>query len=151
MLPNITLIKTAIASGRIFSVTFIKRSNGAVRKMVCRTGVKSHLSGGELKYDAAEKGLITVFDMQAKAYRSISVESIMSLRIDGVTYTYDVKAPETVVEYNGPIAIITRGECKGTAKIVKGEFKHPKSIDELLDDAGWQKVEQTIRAIEAVV
>lgn len=69
--------------GRIFSIKFVKRSTGEERKMVCRTGVKSALKGGEPSYDAGEKGLITVFDMQKNGYRSIPKEGIKQILISG--------------------------------------------------------------------
>ena len=38
----------------IFSVTFIKRTTGELRKMVCRRAVKKYLAGGSLGYHARE-------------------------------------------------------------------------------------------------
>lgn len=70
-------------NGKIFAIKFIKRSDGAERKMICRTGVKKHLKGGELAYDPVSKGLITVFDMTVNGYRSIPIEGVFSILIDG--------------------------------------------------------------------
>lgn len=70
-------------NGKIFSVEFIKRSTGELRLMLCRTGVKSHLKGGELKYDAVEKGLVTVFDMSKNAYRAINISGIQRIKVAG--------------------------------------------------------------------
>ena len=69
--------------GRIFSVEFIKRTTKELRRMVARTGVKSHLRGGEAAYSFSEKALISVFDMQANGYRSIPIEGIVRIKIDG--------------------------------------------------------------------
>lgn len=69
--------------GKIFSIKFIKRSTGDERQMVARTGVKSHLKGGKPSYDFKEKDLIPVFDMQKQAYRSIPIEGITAIKIDG--------------------------------------------------------------------
>lgn len=71
------------ADGRIFSVTFTKRTTGEIRHMVCRLGVQKHLKGGEKAFDDAEKGLLTVFDTQKSGYRSIACESISQIKIDG--------------------------------------------------------------------
>ena len=66
-------------SGLIFSVKFEKRTGGEMRHMVCRGKVTSHLKGGTPKYDASAKGLINVFDMQKKAYRTIPVENVKEI------------------------------------------------------------------------
>lgn len=72
--------------GLIFSVIFIKRTNGEVRKMVCRRGVKSYLKGGELGYSAKDNNLLNVFDMEKQAYRSINCETIIELCLHGQIY-----------------------------------------------------------------
>lgn len=55
--------------------------------MVCRLGVTKHLSSeGDRAYDPADKGLLPVWDMQKQAYRSISLDSIISIKIAGVEY-----------------------------------------------------------------
>lgn len=82
------------SGGEIFTVEFVKRSTGEVRKMNARLGVTKHLKGGDLKYDPKEHALITVFDMQKKGYRSIATEGITKLTLGGETH--DV-VPETPV------------------------------------------------------
>lgn len=74
------------SDGGIFSVKFIKRSTGEVREMVCRKGVTKHLKGGEQSYDPKAKRLVTVFDMQKQAYRSINLDAVMLLKTEGVEY-----------------------------------------------------------------
>ena len=69
--------------GRIFSLAFVKRTTGEVREMVCRRGVTAHLKGGPAAYNAAEKNLITVYDMQKNGYRSIPVENVLRVKRDG--------------------------------------------------------------------
>ena len=73
-------------NGRVFSVAFTKK-DGSIRHMNCRTGVKKHLAGGELKFDARAKGLFSVYDMQSKGYRFINLNTIHGLQIDGEFYT----------------------------------------------------------------
>jgi hypothetical protein len=65
-----------IKNGEIFSVEFVKRTNGEIRLMNCRKGVTKYLAGGELKFDPTEKKLIPVFDVQKGEYRSISADAI---------------------------------------------------------------------------
>lgn len=76
-------LREKAADGKIFSVTFIKRTTGERRTMVCRLGVKSHLKGGEKSFDDAEHRLLTVFDTAKDAYRSIALESVEQIKING--------------------------------------------------------------------
>lgn len=71
------------SNGKIIGIRFVKRTDGTIREMNCRLGVKKYLKGGEKAYDAKEKGLITVFDMQKKGYRSIPTENILAIVIGG--------------------------------------------------------------------
>lgn len=72
--------------GKIFYAEFIKRSNGEKRKMLARKGVTKYLKGGEKPYNADDKDLITVFDMQKVDYRSIPKENIQRLSANGKKY-----------------------------------------------------------------
>jgi hypothetical protein len=72
--------------GKILSVEFIKRTNGKVREMVCRTGVKKHLSGEGAKYSFKDRDLIPVFDLQKGGYRTINARTIQRVRAGGREY-----------------------------------------------------------------
>lgn len=72
--------------GKVFTVVFTKRTTGEERVMNCRKGVTKHLKGGPAAYNPSEHHLLWVFDMQKKAYRSIAIEGISSLKMEGVTY-----------------------------------------------------------------
>lgn len=77
------------SNGKIMNVLFVKRTTGELREMVCRTGVTKHLKGGPAAYDFKEKNLVSVYDMQAevgKGYRSIPLENIRSITIDGTHF-----------------------------------------------------------------
>lgn len=82
-----------VQTGKIFSVRFTKRGDGQEREMRCRFGVKSHLKGGELGYDAFEKALFTVFDMDKRGYRSIPWEGISEVKVEGQRYLVE-RIPE---------------------------------------------------------
>ena len=69
----------------IFYVVFLKKS-GEVRRMKCRLGVKKHLKGGRLSYDPAERNNLIVFDMQKIGYRTINLDTLMSINMKGVEY-----------------------------------------------------------------
>lgn len=74
-----------LVGNKIFSVEFTKK-DGSLRKMVCRLGVKKHLKGGELGYDAEAMNYLTVFDLQSEEYRTINVNTLKSITFEGVTY-----------------------------------------------------------------
>lgn len=74
-----------LVGNKIFSVEFTKK-DGSLRKMVCRLGVKKHLKGGELGYDAEALNYLTVFDLQSEEYRTINVNTLKSITFEGITY-----------------------------------------------------------------
>lgn len=73
--------------GLIFHVKFVKRSDGKIRDMTCRKGVKKFLKGGSLAFNPKEKKLVTVWDRNApnpgKGYRSIPLDSILEVKMNG--------------------------------------------------------------------
>ena len=68
-------------NGRFFTVEFTKK-DGTVRKMNARLGVKKHLKGGACTLNREQ--FIIVFDMQAKGYRAINRDTILTVSCDGV-------------------------------------------------------------------
>lgn len=80
----VKLIRTT--KGLIFSVSFVKRTTGEVRDMVCRQGVKKYLKGGPAAYNFSSKGLISVFDMQKVQYRCIPIEGLQKVSVYGKTF-----------------------------------------------------------------
>ena len=80
-------IESAKKTGRIFSVTFIKRTDGSQREMNCRGGVTKGLTGAGSSYDPSAYSLITVWDMQKRNYRNINCNTITRVVIDGVTFS----------------------------------------------------------------
>lgn len=76
--------------GKIFSATFTKK-DGSHREMLCRFGVKSYLRGGEWANGQAaspeQHCLAIVFDMGKKAYRSIPIQRLHQVKINGHTYS----------------------------------------------------------------
>lgn len=69
-------------NGRTFTVHFVKK-DGTVRKINCRTNVRKYLKGGESTI-AGKPNLLSVFDMQKKAYRCINLDTIIDAKVDGV-------------------------------------------------------------------
>ena len=72
--------------GKIFTVSFIKRTTGEVRLMNCRMGVSKHVKGGPRAYDPSAHNLIWVYDLQRAGYRSIALEGLQTVTADGCVY-----------------------------------------------------------------
>ena len=81
-------LRNMVSDGAIFSIEFIKRGIGTLRRMKYRTGVKKHRRGGKAAYNAWEKGLLTVFDMEKRGYRSIPMESIQKINVGGQSFNF---------------------------------------------------------------
>ena len=71
-------------NGHVFGASFVKKS-GEVRTMNCRIGVTSKLRGGK-STTAHKQNLVTVYDMNAKDYRCINIDTLKSLNIAGRHY-----------------------------------------------------------------
>ena len=93
------------SNGRIFTVTFVKKTDGQTRKMNCRLGVKKNLKGTGRSIDP--KKFIGVYDLQKDDYRVINIEGIQELKIKGQEYvivdsltTTKVTIPTPTMEYS---------------------------------------------------
>jgi len=64
---------------KIFTVTFTKK-DGSTRVLNGRRGVRKGLNGVGMKYNPAEKGLITVYDLKVKDYRSVRVDTVIQVK-----------------------------------------------------------------------
>lgn len=75
------VVNTTCNNGQIFTVVFEKK-DGTMRTMNCRRGVKKHLAGGKstIKH---KPNLLSVYDMQAKGYRCINLETVVSIKTAG--------------------------------------------------------------------
>lgn len=80
----VKLIKST--NGTIFSVQFTK-ADGSTRVLNGRTGVHKGVTGKGQAYDPAEHDLLTVYDMQKKAYRMVRTTTIKLVTVGGVTYS----------------------------------------------------------------
>jgi len=88
--PRITTAQAvemiANSKGKIFDITFRKRTDGSIRKMNARIDPSVGIYWKDVKFDMEEKGLIGVQDLKKKGPRMVSRESLRSLRIDGKRY-----------------------------------------------------------------
>mgnify|MGYP003646118706 FL=1 len=87
-----------IKRGKFFTVEFIKRSNGELRKMNARFGVKKELKGKGASFSFEAKNLLPVVDLQklsetksiSKSRRSIPIENIISITLNGEKYNCNI-------------------------------------------------------------
>jgi len=68
------------SNGKIFACTFVKQ-DGTLRELNGRLGVTKYLKGSSNK---KAEGVIVVYDVINKGYRSIRKDSIVSVRTSGV-------------------------------------------------------------------
>lgn len=54
--------------------------------MVCRVGVKRYEKGGTPAYNPDDYGLLWVWDLEKRGYRSIPLDRVISVRINGIEY-----------------------------------------------------------------
>ena len=74
-------IKSAMKSGKIFNVKFIKK-NGELRDMTARMGVKKHhINTPSIPSTTSHiPKYLTVFDMKISEYRNVNVDAIIDFK-----------------------------------------------------------------------
>ena len=75
------------SGGLIFGARFVKRSDGSVRSGSFRTGVSKNIKGNP-RYNPKSHSIFRVYDMK-KGYRSIPLEGILSITLNGTVYTVE--------------------------------------------------------------
>jgi hypothetical protein len=75
-------------NGKVFSAIFIKK-DGSERKMVARTGVSKGVTGAGRKFDPADQNLLSVYDMQKRAFRFININTLKELKANHKVFTND--------------------------------------------------------------
>ena len=78
-------------NGEFFYCKFIKRTNGEVREIVCRTDVHKYEKGVGLNYDPSAKNLLSVWESNtsrqgAERYRMINLDAILEISYKGQKY-----------------------------------------------------------------
>ena len=71
--------------GRIVSIDYTKL-DGTDRRLVGRLGVKAPLKGGANMVEQMDRPYLTMYDMQAKGYRTVSLDKVSGLRCKGYEY-----------------------------------------------------------------
>lgn len=76
-------VRKILGSGGKFFTVLVRKRNGELTEMNCRMDVKKHLKGGTKRFDDKVHNLITTYSLDRKGYRSIAVEGLKQVRIDG--------------------------------------------------------------------
>lgn len=71
--------------GLFVSVDFTKR-DGDNRTLTGRLGVKTYLKGGQNTVMSAERPYLTMFDIQLRQYRTVSLDTVCAIRAQGKTF-----------------------------------------------------------------
>lgn len=90
------------SGGKIFTVDFIKRGDGSLRKLTGRVGVSKGVTGAGRKFDPASHNLLSVaefapatrnergqfsgHEFTSGAFRCVSIEGIQRLAIGGTIF-----------------------------------------------------------------
>jgi hypothetical protein len=81
------------AHGVFYSVTFEKKTDGSMRTMTCRGGVKKGLrlkkDGSESSnrlYDPTKYSLMNTFSIDSDGWRCFCLDNVKSAKIFGVSY-----------------------------------------------------------------
>jgi hypothetical protein len=92
--------------GKLFTVTFVKKTDNSLRTMTCRRGVSKGVKGVAVDRagEDARNNVLTVFDMQKieegkdekGAFRRINLEALVSLKFKGAQYAYAAARQEFV-------------------------------------------------------
>lgn len=72
-------------NGKMFGVDYIKSDN-THRSLTGRLDVVAPLKGGQNKVEALDRPYLTVYDIQAKGYRTVNLDTTKRLRANGMVY-----------------------------------------------------------------
>ena len=86
---KVETVKQIIDEGgsNIASVVFVKM-DGTVRKMNFRRKVSKGVNGKGLKYNPSSVGNMVVYDMGADGFRTIKLDNVQSLKVNGKSYNW---------------------------------------------------------------
>lgn len=83
---DVTKVIAAIPKTAIFTAEFVKKDKTS-RKMNCRTGVTKHLNPNPSRQKPdMPTNMLTVYDLQAKGYRHINLETVTKIVAEGTTF-----------------------------------------------------------------
>lgn len=76
-----------IVEDDFYSVVFVKKTTGEVRKMNCRQGVSKHSKGG-VNVCAGKDDLLSTYSLDSKGYRTINLSGVIEVCHAGKTVKF---------------------------------------------------------------
>lgn len=113
-----------LPENEIFKVTFIKRTDGTIRTMLCRLNVKKDLKGEEREFDPKKKNLLCVFDMAKQDYRFINLEAILRIKVGGIEYILNDAEKMITYTFTDGVSVeaVSEEKAKEAYKRVTGRY-----------------------------
>lgn len=71
--------------GKMFGIDYVKKDQ-TFRSLTGRLDVVAPLKGGENKVEALDRPYLTVYDVVAKGYRTVNLDTARRLRVNGTVY-----------------------------------------------------------------
>lgn len=72
--------------GKMLTIAYRKK-DGSLRILNTVTGVRKNITGAGLKYDPEKHGYIILYDLKAKGYRTVNINTVGDVRMDKQVYT----------------------------------------------------------------
>lgn len=86
-----------------FFPTFIKRTDGSVRKMRCETGNGTGVKGVGRKFNPGVRSLLGVFDLDKQGHRFVNLNDVKRLKIGEHEFHYVDKDEPVVYDQQGRV------------------------------------------------
>lgn len=77
----------SIVENDFYTVTFVKKTTGEVRKMNCRQNVTKHSKGG-VNVCAGKDDLLSTYSLDSKGYRTINLAGVIEVYHAGRTVKF---------------------------------------------------------------
>lgn len=72
--------------GKMLTIAYRKK-DGSLRILNTVTGVRKNITGAGLKYDPDKYGYIILYDLKAKGYRTVNINTIGDVKMDKQVFT----------------------------------------------------------------
>ena len=92
MKSKATLVAEIIRSqnGKAVTVKFKKKTDGTMRVLNGRLGVKKNIKGEGLAFDPKDYKLLSIYDMQNHGYRFINLPEVRWIKAGSITHRFKV-------------------------------------------------------------
>jgi hypothetical protein len=72
---------------KVFTVTFVKRTNGELRRLNGLRGVTKGVKGVGHSFNPTEKGLLCVYDLKKSDFRFVNLSEIVSFKANKKSFS----------------------------------------------------------------